>query len=227
LRWTRLVESAVRPATLPKGRFFHLKPAKRCAVLQLDPVSEESGNEPSAYQALIVVDADAQVKFKYWDGRAGEEAKEILFEEGGTRLRTWLQVLVRSLIDEAPRLDLESYVVLREAGRTLRLLPLAGLEGTLFGLVMEADRADATIARAASRYKLTPRQTEVLVLLLGGSSAADIARSLVISEYTAQGYVKNLLAKTDSRNRATMIGKVLNWKQPRHALPRAHGVHPG
>ena len=53
----------------------------------------------------------------------------------------------------------------------------------------------------------------MLELLLGGASAGDVARSLVISEYTAQGYVKTLLEKTDSRNRAAMVAKVLNWKQ--------------
>ena len=104
-------------------------------------------------------------------------------------------------------------MISRQAGKTLRLLPLAGADGSLFGLVMEADLDDATIARAASRYQLTRRQTEVLVLVLSGASANDVARSLVISEYTAQGYVKSLLAKTSSRNRTEMVAKVLNWKQ--------------
>jgi len=110
--------------------------------------------------------------------------------------------------------------VLREGGKTIRLLQLASSDGPLFGLVVEGDRDDGAIARAAARYLLTRRQTEVLVLVLGGASASDIARSLVISEYTAQGYVKGLLAKTDSRNRAAMVAKVLNWKQPRPAQPR-------
>jgi DNA-binding CsgD family transcriptional regulator len=176
---------------------------------------DSSSEIPCAYSALVVLDATAQIKFTYWDGLAGRDAKDILCEDDGSRLRGWLEVLVRNLIEESHSPDFKSYVVLREGGRTLRLLPLAGLEGTLFGLVMEADADSAAIARAATRYQLTRRQTEVLVLVLGGASASDVARSLVISEYTAQGYVKSLLAKTNSRNRAAMVAKVLNWKQPR------------
>jgi DNA-binding CsgD family transcriptional regulator len=195
-------------------------------VLQLEGINgnpvlpnlDGSQEHPCTYSALIVVDAQAQIKFSYWDGVAGHAAKETLCQDGGSRLRTWLEALVCSLIDDARAPGFKSYVVLREAGKTLRLLPLAGLEGTLFGLVMEADLDEATIARAASRYQLTRRQTEVLVLVLGGASASDVARSLVISEYTAQGYVKSLLAKTNSRNRAAMVAKVLNWKQPRAAV---------
>jgi DNA-binding CsgD family transcriptional regulator len=182
------------------------------------PILEGTSDNPSAYSALIVVDAEAQIKFSFWDGSDGQDAKELLCEPNGSRLLGWLEVLVRSLIEDARAPDFKSYVVLRDAGRTLRLLPLAGLEGTLFGLVMEADLDHTAIARAAGRFHLTRRQTEVLVLVLGGASASDVARSLVISEYTAQGYVKSLLAKTGARNRAAMVAKVLNWKQPVHSV---------
>ncbi len=179
------------------------------------PPIEATHEHPSTYSALIVVDSVGQIKFSYWDGVIGHEARELLCESDGLRLRPWLEVIITSITTGARAHDFNSQVVLRDGGKTLRLLQLASSDGALFGLVMEADRDDAAVARAASRYQLTRRQTQVLELVLGGASASDIARSLVISEYTAQGYVKGLLAKTDSRNRAAMVAKVLNWKQSR------------
>lgn len=188
------------------------------------PGLETSNDQPCNYSALVVVDADAKIKFSFWDGEAGQSAKTILCEDYGLCLRAWLEILVRDLIANAQPLELTSYVVFRQGGMTLRLLPLAGSEHNLFGLVMEADLDSATIARAAARYQLTRRQTEVLLLVLGGASASDVARSLIISEYTAQGYVKSLLAKTASRNRAEMVAKVLNWKRPAAADNKATTV---
>jgi len=83
----------------------------------------------------------------------------------------------------------------------------------LFGLIVEADRDFNSISRAAGRFGLTKRQAQVLALVLEGSSAAEIAQVLSISEYTAQGYLKSLLSKTGSRNRAAMVAKVLNWNR--------------
>jgi len=174
---------------------------------------EFSQEFPCSYSAIVVIDAHAEIKFSYWDRGNGREAKDILCESSEPHLRSWLKILVRSFTCTGRSLELHSYVIFRQAGRTLRLLPMAGSEGTLFTLVMEEDPDAAAIARAASRFQLTRRQSEVLELLLGGASAGDVARSLVISEYTAQGYVKTLLEKTDSRNRAAMVAKVLNWKQ--------------
>jgi hypothetical protein len=49
----------------------------------------------------------------------------------------------------------------------------------------------------------------VLRLALGGFSAAEIATRLAIAETTAQVYLKRLLQKTNSRNRAQMVATVL------------------
>ncbi|MBD5657671.1 MAG: helix-turn-helix transcriptional regulator [Candidatus Eremiobacteraeota bacterium] len=181
----------------------------------------EHGNEnPCTYLALVVIDARAQIQFSFWNAVEGEELKTLLCGDGAP-LRPELESLVTELIFDRRLSNFDSCVVFRDGGRTLRLSPLAGagVEGTLFALVMEADRHDGTLARAASRYRLTRRQTEVLALVLEGASANDVAHSLVISEYTAQGYIKSLLAKTNSRNRAAMVARVLNWNEPATARP--------
>ena len=61
-----------------------------------------------------------------------------------------------------------------------------------------------------------------VVLITGGARrvGAEIARALTISEYTAQGYLKSLLSKTGSRNRAAMVAKVLNWNKDGESAAR-------
>ena len=49
---------------------------------------------------------------------------------------------------------------------------------------------------------LTPREREVLVLLAGGATNAQIASQLVVSESTAAWHVKRILAKLGAANRA-------------------------
>jgi DNA-binding NarL/FixJ family response regulator len=48
---------------------------------------------------------------------------------------------------------------------------------------------------------LTPRELEVLHLLVQGLRNRDIAASLVISDYTAANHVRSILMKTGSANR--------------------------
>ena len=59
-----------------------------------------------------------------------------------------------------------------------------------------------------SRYNLTDRETEVLILLLHGKSTIDIASELFVTERTVRSHISNLLAKTSSRNRVEMIANL-------------------
>lgn len=116
-----------------------------------------------------------------------------------------------------PHKDSNAPFIALGGGRTVRLLPLTGEGETMFALLIYADSNEGSIVVAAGRYGLTNRQLEVLVLVVEGATASDIARTLRISRHTAQGYVKALLTKTGSHNRAEMVGKVLNWSTPRSA----------
>lgn len=66
----------------------------------------------------------------------------------------------------------------------------------------------------SQEYDLTPREREVLALIVEGLSNPDIAERLVVSRSTAKAHVSNILSKLGVSNRAEAIGMALRYNQP-------------
>ena len=64
---------------------------------------------------------------------------------------------------------------------------------------------DPTPAAPAARVELpdglTPREAQILGLIGGGASNADIAQTLVLSNHTVKSHINRIFAKTGSRDR--------------------------
>jgi two-component system, NarL family, response regulator NreC len=60
--------------------------------------------------------------------------------------------------------------------------------------------------------KLTPKETEVLVLIADGMTNQDIADKLFISERTVETHRSNILKKLEAKNTAELIKKAINLK---------------
>jgi DNA-binding CsgD family transcriptional regulator len=95
----------------------------------------------------------------------------------------------------------------------LRLVPLTGPLGTFTAITIEGTRRREDLASQKKAYRLTPREVDVLKLILQGLRASEVARALNITKNTANDYFKSLLRKTESRNRSEMISKVLGWRR--------------
>jgi NarL family two-component system response regulator LiaR len=63
----------------------------------------------------------------------------------------------------------------------------------------------------AKAFDLTPREREVLALMVEGLSNPDIAERLVVSRSTAKAHVSNILSKLGVSNRAEAISMALQY----------------
>lgn len=70
----------------------------------------------------------------------------------------------------------------------------------------------AALAKPEIGDDLTPREREVLALMVAGMNNIEIARQLVVSQATSKAHVSNILSKLGVTNRAEAIALALRHK---------------
>ncbi len=160
---------------------------------------------------VIVLDADLNVAFA--DSRALVLLKTH-FQPHDPRM---LPDALRDTIAEIIRRWGENAAVSEQpvgpvSGLVLRIVALSGPSGSFFALLFEKEARREDLREAVTRFSLTPREVEVLDLILDGMSAAEIADDLHIAEVTVFDHFKHINNKTNARNRADMLAKVFNWQ---------------
>lgn len=95
----------------------------------------------------------------------------------------------------------------------VRTRPMSGAAGLFIGVTVERSKPGRSLTGAAARYSISPREVQVLALLLDGLHLSEIAERLHITSSTVQDHIKHLLEKTDTHNRAEMTAKILGWDQ--------------
>lgn len=159
---------------------------------------------------LIIVDDKCSVVLDSIEPT--EHELRLLLSDDRKRLRSQLEALVKRLIEDCLNSDQRhSPIAFIDTHRFVRVTRLDGNMGSKFAVTVEMFRGGDSLQRAARKYQLTPREIDVLALILEGSSATETARALQIAETTVQGYYKRLLSKTKSRNRPAMVANVLDW----------------
>jgi DNA-binding NarL/FixJ family response regulator len=109
----------------------------------------------------------------------------------------------RTLAAVQMRLDKEAFGLAWSAGSKLTQeeVRIAAVEA----LLIAETPADAGVsASPAERFGLTPRESQVLRLLVEGQSDKEIGEVLFISHRTVMGHVANLLAKLDVPSRTAV-----------------------
>jgi DNA-binding CsgD family transcriptional regulator len=83
--------------------------------------------------------------------------------------------------------------------------PAAGGDAPQAG---EVDRLALRCRALADAYGLTPREHEILELLVRGRSKVHIAEAFLISENTVRGHVKHIYAKLDVHGKQELLDKL-------------------
>lgn len=82
------------------------------------------------------------------------------------------------------------------------------------------DALERRCAEVSKKYKLSPRESEILVLLAQGRTRTYIQEELVLAENTVKSHVAHIYTKLGIRDRQDMIDIVLDiadTKDDRHA----------
>jgi DNA-binding CsgD family transcriptional regulator len=94
----------------------------------------------------------------------------------------------------------------------VRTQPMSGPSGLFIGVRVDRFHPTNSLTGAASRFRISPREVQVLALLLDGNHLDQIAEQLFITSSTVQDHIKSMLEKTESRNRSELIARVLGWE---------------
>jgi len=81
----------------------------------------------------------------------------------------------------------------------------AALDPAVQRHLVEAIAGETAPGPAAQPDGLTPREAEVLTLIAGGLSNAEIAKRLFVSEATVKSHVNHMLPKIGARDRAQAV----------------------
>jgi len=93
----------------------------------------------------------------------------------------------------------------------LRTRPMSGPAGLFIGVTIERGKPARSLTGAAATFHISPREAQVLALLLDGLTLHEIADRLHITSSTVQDHIKRLLEKTATHNRQEMTAKILGW----------------
>ncbi|HVA28604.1 MAG TPA: helix-turn-helix transcriptional regulator [Candidatus Baltobacteraceae bacterium] len=94
----------------------------------------------------------------------------------------------------------------------VRTQPMSGPAGLFIGVRIDRFRPPNSLVGPAARFHITPRELQVLALLLDGAKLDEIGEKLHITSSTVQDHVKSMVDKTGSRNRTELIARILGWE---------------
>lgn len=126
-----------------------------------------------------------------------------------------MEEVVRQLVGSwngtLPDVQAGATVAIIAPSAVVRVMPLFGSSIDGFAVTIERIKTRNAIEGARRRYALSPREIDVLALVLEGCDTPAVAIRLHIARSTANDHVKRMLAKTGSRNRAELVARVLGW----------------
>lgn len=200
--------------------------SERLAALRLNPRSlsrSSADHDPSVLNALrnprgeeYVLDRDLNIVMTWTSQDQRRAALTGLSTRFADRLPAVLEDTVRALTagwqsDPATQLPGVARPV---PFLVVRTQPVSGPTGLCIGVRIDRFEPVNSLVGPAVRFHITPRELEVLALLLDGTKLKEIAEALNITTSTVQDHIKSMVDKSESRNRTELIARVLGWEKP-------------
>jgi len=176
---------------------------------------ERAGAEGSP--ALYILNRDLEIVLAWNDENERRVALTALQVPMQNRLPFILQETVRELTaawtDDAA--SQQAGVARPVPFLVVRTRPMGGATGLFIGVSIERSKPGRSLTGAAARFNISPREVQVLALLLDGLHLSEIAERLHITSSTVQDHIKRVLDKTNTHNRSEMTARILGWDQER------------
>jgi DNA-binding CsgD family transcriptional regulator len=201
--------------------------SERLSALRLNPpetqrYAPETGDatKPEASdESFYVLDRDLQIVLAW----TAEEQRRVAL----TGLRTRIADRLPAVLEEAVRdliADWNSETGAQPAGvahpvpfLVVRTQPLSGPAGLFIGVRIDRFHPPKSLTAPAARFHISPRELQVLALLLDGAKLEEIGQKLHITTSTIADHIKSMVDKTGSRNRTELIARVLGWENAAEA----------
>jgi DNA-binding CsgD family transcriptional regulator len=192
---------------------LRLQPQAQQAAAELGEEREAGAGSESMPEAFYVLDSDLQIVLAWTSEAQRRIALTGLHTRIAERLPKVLEETVRHLTaawsDQSAKESGFSHPV---PFLVVRTQPMSGPAGLFIGVRIDRFRPPKSLTGAAARFHISPREVQVLALLLDGNHLDQIAKQLYITSSTVQDHIKSMLDKTDSRNRSELIARVLGWE---------------
>ncbi len=198
----------------------------RFAALRLQPLESRSHGlarmtsvTPPHDEAFYVLDAQMEIVLAWSAERQRRIAITGVHEHIAERLPPVLEQSVRELTAAWATSPIKAPGFARPVSfLVVRTQPMSGPAGLFVGVRIDRFQPPNSLTGAATRFHISPRETQLLALVLDGEHLDQIARALKITSSTVQDHIKSMLDKTDSRNRSELIARILGWES--RANPR-------
>lgn len=183
---------------------------RRAPALVLDPQNDPhairllvEGSRTRSYVAAPIMPGGEVIGMIHADRYfSGEDVDALDREVLATFAEGFGYVVERTLALEQTRATSARLRELADSAETVDVGLVAATGG-------KAVRVPRRTVESVTFPELTPRETDVLELLVRGETNAEIATKLAISEGTVKSHVKHLLRKVGAANRAEAVARYL------------------
>ncbi len=183
-----------------------------------DEATAAEGLEASD-ESFYVLDGDLQIVLAWTAEQQRRVALTGLHTRIADRLPGVLEEAVRELIAgwRSERGTQKAGIARPVPFLVVRTQPMSGPAGLFIGVRIDRVRSPKSLKGPAERFHISPRELQVLAMLLDGEKLEEIARKLHIASSTVQHHVRSMVDKTDTRNRSELIARVLGWESTAEA----------